>query len=96
MSRKVRRWGIYLKAQLRMRSQPNESQSVLIRLFVDQDQIRFDVAIAAALPIACQGIIAHRSRERRIFGQFLDNHPENIVKNSRMAALEQFLEIAPE
>jgi len=55
--------------QFAVRTHAHEAQSLFIGEFVDQQQIRLQVALAMADPIAAQAMVAALFRERLVFRQ---------------------------
>jgi hypothetical protein len=56
-----------VKAQARCATQPYQSQGVLIRLLIDQHQVRFDVAVTVVFPVPSQGVVTV-ARLKRLIG----------------------------
>jgi hypothetical protein len=56
-----------------MRSKPNEFEAIIIRLAVDQNEIRPDVAVAVIVPFAGQWVIELPARQRRVGGEQVDD-----------------------
>jgi hypothetical protein len=63
-----------LPAKLAVRAQPYQFESIVVRLSVDQDEVRAYMAIAAVLPTTFQGMVKSMSWQRfvvRELGQYV-------------------------
>jgi len=56
-----------------MRAKAHEFEAVVIRLAVDENEIRSDVAVAVIAPFAGQWVIEIATRQRRVGGEQVDN-----------------------
>lgn len=59
-----------------MRTQPHKSQNVGIALLVDQNQVRFDVAVPVILPVASERVVV----VTRLQGSISQQCRQNSVK----------------
>jgi hypothetical protein len=69
-----------------MQTEADELQPGVIRLAVDQDQIRPDVTIAVVFPIAAEGVVAVLLGQRLIIRQGRDDRDEIAFQRVTMCA----------
>ena len=77
-----------------MRAKPCQSESVGIRLAVDQQQVGLDVAFPITCPVAAQVVIAEFCVKRLIGRQGHENGLQIAIERSPMLALGLALVVA--
>ena len=69
-----------------MRSEPDQLQPLLVRLSVNQDKIRPDVAVSEFDPSTDQGMVAISLRQWLVFGERGHYHRKCLIKRAAITA----------
>ncbi len=67
-----------------MRANPRQSQQILISLFINQQQVGFDVALSVAFPIAAQIVVAISCIERLVVSERHQNRHKITIQGRSM------------
>lgn len=68
------------QTQLAMRPEPDEFETVLVRLSVNQHQVGLDVTVAVIGPSAGERVVEIPTRERYVGGQLIDDGHQGVVE----------------
>ncbi len=83
-----------LQAQFGMRTEANQLERFVVRLAVNQHEIRLHMTIAMVFPVAGQCVVVVARFERLVGGQELDYHIKFVYDDLTMSALQFPLQVA--
>lgn len=79
-----------------MRAEADELQHGVIRLAVNQDQVRLDMTVSVVLPLAAQCVVAVLLGQWLVVGQRLDQADELALQRQPVRAFGFAFQIVPE